>query len=668
MVFDQTEILQAFAEDEFFPVFQPLVELRTGQVTGFEILARWNSPRHGAIPPDRFVPVLERDGLIDQLSHTLMQKAFTHPAISKGSFQLAINISPQQMLRDAFPQRIAAIAEQTCFPLHRLTIEITESALLDDLDRARTVARELKALRCKLALDDFGTGYSSLKHLHTLPFDEIKVDRSFVSSLLEKRESRKIIAAMLGLGQSLGLSTVAEGVETQEQANMLLRLGCDHGQGWLFGSPAPITEIDNCLKIVWHADSPTLPVGPTAASLMNLDALPAERLALLQAIYDGAPVGLCFLDRKMRYVSLNRRLAEINGVSIEGHLGKTVPEVIPQVFPSVENYIRRALQGEAINGVEVERMRYDTGAPQSLVLSYHPARDEAGEILGVSVAIMDISDGKRTEAALRESEARYRHMMQLSPHVPWVLDAKGEVAEASARWEQYTGQPLEEALGTGWLKMLHPEDIAHTLEAIQTSLATGQSIDIEYRVHTPRGQWLWMRSRGAPRFGPSGKIMCIYGVVEEVHGHKNATEELESVQAALRTALDSAPLGMVIVDGQDCTVRMMNQAARTIFGAAVNPGMTLAEYTRMAVTSLDGRRIRPEDFPITRSILRGEVVNAMQVLLHRADGVQLWLSISSKPIYAEDGELIGGLSVIRNLESDRARCHHPPDSPASTLQ
>jgi len=122
-----------------------------------------------------------------------------------------------------------AVAAEGCFPLHRLTIEITESALVDDLERAEAAARALKALQCKLSLDDFGTGYSSLKHLHALPFSELKVDRNFVNSMTEKRESRKIVAAVVGLGQSLGLTTVAEGVETQEQANMLLWLGCDLG-------------------------------------------------------------------------------------------------------------------------------------------------------------------------------------------------------------------------------------------------------------------------------------------------------------------------------------------------------------------------------------------------------------------------------------------------------
>ncbi len=203
-----------------------------------------------------------------------------------------------------------------------MVVEITETALADNLERARKIAEELKALGCKLALDDFGTGYSSLRHMQSLPFDELKVDSSFVRSMVHQRESRKIVAAVVGLGQSLGLTTVAEGVETQEQAEMLCWLGCDIGQGWLFGKPISAEDLPAAISaprqpIVRH------PVFPgKSLSLGSLEGLPALRLAQLQAVYDGAPVGLGFLDRNLRYVNLNLQLAEMHGISAEEHLGQ----------------------------------------------------------------------------------------------------------------------------------------------------------------------------------------------------------------------------------------------------------------------------------------------------------------------------------------------------------
>lgn len=648
MLLSEADILGALEKIEFFPVFQPLVELRTGQLAGFEMLARWMHPEHGLIPPDQFIPAVEKHGKIDALMRMLLEKAFTEPVISNSILRLSVNISPAQLLNSRLPQRIQTVAERARFSLNRLTIEITESALLDDLDRAQSVARRIKELGCKLALDDFGTGYSSLRHIHTLPFDELKVDRSFVRSMTRKRESRKIVAAVIGLGQSLGVTTVAEGVETREQARMLFYLGCDLGQGWLYGKPVPAEDLVRVLAEPRRLDPIPVPLGQD--SIMSIESLPAQRLAQLQAIYDGAPVGLCFLDRKMRYVSLNRRLSEMNGAPAADHLGRTVAEVIPHVFAHVEPYIRRALQGEPVNGVEIQKPPVTPGGEgQSLMLSYQPVRDEAGEVLGVSVAVMDITERKHTEAALHESEEHFRHMMLLGPHVPWVLDTKGEVIEASPRWQGFTGQPVAKALGNGWLKVLHPEDVAPTQEAIRVSLDTGQPIDIEYRVKHPDGMWRWMRARGAPRFGPTGKIVCIYGVAEEVHSQKKATEELEARVAALRSAMGAVPIGMVLANAHDCSIYMVNPTAHALFQGALFPGQTFTEYSSLHFNYPDGRPMPPGEFPLARSIRRGETVEHTLVLYARADGAEIRLELASKPIYADSGELIGGLMLVRDL-------------------
>jgi PAS domain S-box-containing protein len=652
MAFNETDVRRAFDEGEFYPVFQPVVELRTGQLAGFEMLARWKHKKLGPIGPDSFIPWIEKCGLIDRLTCALLENAFASPALTDSTLTLSVNVSPLQLLGDKLAERIISTAADGGFPLNRLIIEITESALLSDLARAQDTARTWKALHCRLALDDFGTGYSSLQHLHTLPFDELKVDRSFVGSMAVKRESRKIVAAVIGLGLSLGLTTVAEGVETQEQANMLHWLGCDLVQGWLFGKPVPAAELSAVVAEMRRNPAAALPAPMDGDTIMSRDLLPSQRLAQLQAIYDGVPVGLCLLDRNMRYVSLNKQLAQLNGVPAAAHMGRTVAEVVPQVFPLVEPFIRRALQGEPVNGVEIQKPTAPDGTEgQTLLLSYQPVRDEAGEILGVSVAIMDISITKKTERALRESENHYRHMMQLSPHVPWVLDSYGRVTEASSRWELFTGQPMEEAMGDGWQKMLHAEDVEPTLEAIRVSLSTGKPIDLEYRVHRPNGEWAWMRSRGAPRLGPTGKVICIYGIVEEVDGHKQITEELQNCQAELRAAVDAAPIGMVLADAQDCSIYMVNPEAERIFRGALFPGQKLVEYSRLSLTRNGNRDLSTEEFPLSRTMLRGEQLGPKRLEYARPEGTRAHLELSSKPIYSDDGTLIGGLMIVRELNA-----------------
>jgi len=243
MFLDYNDVCRALGEDEFFPFFQPLVELSSRQLTGFEALARWNHARLGAISPDAFISIVQKSGLINTLTRKLLEKTFAAAPLLSGSLRLSINLSPLQLVDEMLPGQIAAVARLGGFPLERLTIEMTQSALIDDLPNAQAVAGQIKAMHCRLALDNFGTGHSSLFHLQALPFDELKIDRSFVHAITQNRDSRKIVAALVGLAKSMELITVAEGVETEEQAGVMYELGCDLAQGWLFGKPASAEEI-----------------------------------------------------------------------------------------------------------------------------------------------------------------------------------------------------------------------------------------------------------------------------------------------------------------------------------------------------------------------------------------------------------------------------------------
>jgi PAS domain S-box-containing protein len=519
MAGDIEQMLRAIDNGEFHPYFQPLIVLRTGELYGFEILARWNHPRKGWIQPYDFIPIAEKDGWIDALTAGLLRQALSAAAALPPSLKLAVNMSPGQLRSSTLPRQIQNAAEAAGFSLSRLIIEITENALVDDIDVARSVVQQYKSMGCRLALDDFGTGYSSLLHLQSLPFDELKVDRSFVSSMMQKRESRKIVGAVVGLGQSLGLTTVAEGVETQEEADMLLWLGCELGQGWLFGKPAPIQSLQAIVAAPRHVLHTRLPTDANGRiSLSTFDIPPTQRLAQLQAVYDGAPVGLAFLDCNLRYVSINRRLADMNGPSMEEHLGKTIAEAIPDIFPLIEPYLRRARHGEAIPGFEISIAAPAKKDEKRFLLSYEPARDEAGEVIGISVAVVDITALRHAEEARRESEEHFRHMMELIPQIPWIIDPEGRALDVSQRWLDITGMTDDQWRGFGWLAAVHPEDVPSTLAAMDHSFKTGQPIDLEYRVRRPGGEWLKLRARGAARVGEDGKIVCWYGCLESPDG------------------------------------------------------------------------------------------------------------------------------------------------------
>jgi PAS domain S-box-containing protein len=549
MFVDNADVNGAIESDQIVPFFQPIVEFHSGRLFGFEVLARWDHPQLGPILPKNFISLAEENGLIGRLTEQILRKAFTSAPNLPTPLVLNVNVSPPQLRDLSLPRQIREAAEVAGFPLERLTIEITESALLDNLGLARKIALGLKALGCRLALDDFGTGYSSLRHLQALPFDELKIDRSFVKSMTNTRESRKIVAAIAGLGHSLDLITVAEGVETKEQAEMLLRLGCQLGQGWLYGKPAPADRIRGMVAAKPHVMLACLskPGDRTAAS--SLEAMPTQRLSQLQAIYDGAPVGLCFLDRNLRYVSVNRRLAEWNGMSVDAHIGKTGREMFPEWFPNYEPYLRRALQGEAITGVEVQRPSTRPGQPDMITLaSYQPAWDEGGEVIGISIAVADITDHKRAQEALLESKADQRYSFELNSQVQWIMDAEGNNLQLSSQWEQITGLCKEQTRNLGWLQALHSDDVEPTMNALHEALHTGHPIDIEYRVKSVGGMWRWMRSRGSPRRGPLGEIIRWYGTVEDIDERRHSDQTLRRNVERLLGSFDAVPASMLLAD------------------------------------------------------------------------------------------------------------------------
>jgi PAS domain S-box-containing protein len=527
MLVNISDIRRALESDAVVPCFQPIVELRTGTIAGFEVLARWQHPSLGLVLPEGFIPLAEDNGLIGQLTSQVLRKSFIAAVGLPENFSLAVNVSPIQLQYATLPGQIYRAAEEFGFPLERLTVEITESALVNNLKRARKIATEITDMGCKLALDDFGTGYSSLAHLQALPFSKLKVDRSFVRSMTEKRENRKIVAAVIGLGQSLNMTTVAEGVETEEQANILLLLGCALAQGWLYGRPMPADHIPDMIAASPRTLSAQFPAlwGNMAAS--GVEAMPTLRSAQLQAIYDGAPVGLCFLDKHLRYVSINRHLADLNGAPVEAHIGRTVQEMLPTMFPRVQPFLQRALLGVKIDNLEVLKASPRPEEPDLTVRStYQPVLDEAQEVIGVSVAVMDITQHKRTEDALRQTEEDRRRIVEVTPQILWTLDTNGNLMDISPRWAQLTGMSCEQARMLGWLEALHPEDQGPTMKALRESLDSGQPIDIVHRVKMVNGGWKWLRARGSASYGPSEKISRWYGGCEDI-------DDFKEIEAAL---------------------------------------------------------------------------------------------------------------------------------------
>lgn len=238
----------ASKKGEFVPHYEQQVDISTGRLMGFEMLARWNSPRLGMVSPEIFIPVAEEIGVIAELSEGLMRQAFRDARDWDPSLTISVNISPVQLRDPWFSQKILKLLLECNFPPQRLDIEITESCLHENVGVVRSMITSLKNQGVKISLDDFGTGYSSLAQLRSLPFDRIKIDRSFVSELKEADANSQIVSAIIALGAGLDMPITAEGIEDSTILETLKTMGEMKGQGYLYGRPESAADVRKRLE------------------------------------------------------------------------------------------------------------------------------------------------------------------------------------------------------------------------------------------------------------------------------------------------------------------------------------------------------------------------------------------------------------------------------------
>ncbi|MFB9270188.1 EAL domain-containing protein [Bradyrhizobium erythrophlei] len=239
----ELDLREAMSKDEFALFYQPLYDLHLDRICGFEALLRWHHPKRGLVPPDQFIPIAEEIGLIASLGEWVLNRACEQATFWPSEMKIAVNVSAAQFRDPGFIDIVADALTASKLSPQRLELEITESVFLANSTETIATLHKLKAQGVRIALDDFGTGYSSLSYLRSFPFDKLKIDKSFVRDATATHGSRSIIRAVISLGKGLGMTTIAEGVETIEQLNHMRAEGCNEAQGFLFSRPVPVAEI-----------------------------------------------------------------------------------------------------------------------------------------------------------------------------------------------------------------------------------------------------------------------------------------------------------------------------------------------------------------------------------------------------------------------------------------
>ncbi|UGV28325.1 EAL domain-containing protein [Rhodopseudomonas boonkerdii] len=245
----ENDLRAAIQDDQLRPYYQPLIDLKTGRITGCEALVRWPHPEHGMISPGDFIPVAEDTGLINALGTQILRRACNDAARWPDEVRVAVNLSPLQFRVGNLLSVVMDALKHSGLPPRRLELEITETLLLEKSNQVLATLHALRSLGVRISMDDFGTGYSSLSYLRSFPFDKIKIDQSFVRDLGANRDAQAIVSSIINLGMGLGVTITAEGVETEAELACLRHEGCHEGQGFLFSRARPNAEIEELLRV-----------------------------------------------------------------------------------------------------------------------------------------------------------------------------------------------------------------------------------------------------------------------------------------------------------------------------------------------------------------------------------------------------------------------------------
>ena len=250
----EEDIRLGIKSGEFVPFFQPLVDLNSRKIVGFEALARWRSPSRGLVEAEGFIDTAERTGLIGPLTPVVLEQSLKDAREWPPHLKLAVNVSPVQFRDPMLAEHILKLLAATGFPASRLEIEITEGSLLEDRDQVLTIIHSLKNVGISISLDDFGTGYASLAQVNRLPLDRIKIDKTFITTIVKSEQTAAIVNTIAGLGHKLDVPITAEGVESEQIRSALTDLGCSEAQGWLFGRAISAEAVRNFLAMDGSGD------------------------------------------------------------------------------------------------------------------------------------------------------------------------------------------------------------------------------------------------------------------------------------------------------------------------------------------------------------------------------------------------------------------------------
>jgi PAS domain S-box-containing protein len=407
--------------------YQPVVDLDSGRFVGVEALARWHDEQLGQVPPDVFIQVAEQSELIVELGRQVLAEACRRAVDWPGSPLMSVNVSPVQLREPSFVDEVCEVLARTGLPAGRLCLEITETAMVTDVDDAARALGRLRDAGIRLALDDFGTGHSSLALLRTLPVHTVKIDRSLVASVATDVHEAVLVQLVIDAAHSLGLGVCAEGVEQPVQARQLVAMGCDTGQGWLFGRPAPAPD----------------PQEPWSAREEEAPSWLDEQTAPAVAITGNDDVVLAAdRDRSVTYASASFR--RILGWMPSELVGRPLTEVLGE---------------DHGQGQVTLRLLHRDGSVRWLRGMVQPLYDARGAERETLCVLSDVTASVHHERALADSEELFRSAFSGAPIGIALSDFDGRLLRVNPALADLLGRGVLELVGMTVADVTHPDDL-----------------------------------------------------------------------------------------------------------------------------------------------------------------------------------------------------------------